>query len=39
MTFGAYGTGANPIITGFTTVSSWSNLGGNIWESTSAVST
>ena len=36
---GAYGTGAKPIITGFTTLSSWSNLGSNIWESTSAVST
>ena len=31
--YGAYGTGANPIITGFTTVSSWTNLGGSIWES------
>ena len=37
--FGAYGTGANPIITGFTKVSSWKNLGGNIWESVGAVST
>ena len=36
---GAYGTGANPIITGFTTVTSWANLGNNIWESSSAVST
>ena len=36
--FGAYGTGANPIITGFTTVNAWNNLGGNIWESTTAVS-
>ena len=39
ITIGAYGTGANPVITGFTTVSSWTNLGSNIWESTSAVST
>ncbi|MDP4283530.1 MAG: right-handed parallel beta-helix repeat-containing protein [Bacteroidota bacterium] len=39
ITLGAYGTGANPVITGFTTVSSWTNLGSNIWESTSAVST
>jgi hypothetical protein len=38
ITFGAYGTGANPIITGFTTVAAWTNLGGNIWESTSTVS-
>jgi hypothetical protein len=38
ITYGAYGTGANPVITGFTTVSSWTNLGSNIWESSSAVS-
>src|SRR5665647_2827336 len=36
---GRYSTGANPVITGFTTVSAWTNLGSNIWESTSAVST
>jgi len=36
--YGAYGTGSDPIIIGFTTVSSWTNLGSNIWESTSAVS-
>ena len=36
---GTYGTGASPTITGFTTVTSWTNLGSNIWESTSAVST
>jgi len=35
---GAYGTGAKPVITGFKTVSAWTNLGGNIWESTSPVS-
>ena len=39
ITIGAYGTGAQPIITGFTTVSAWTNLGSNIWESTTAVST
>jgi len=39
ITYGAYGSGAKPVITGFTTVTSWSNLGGNIWESSSAVST
>lgn len=39
ITFGAYGTGANPIITGFTSVTAWTNLGSNIWESTNAVST
>jgi len=37
--YGAYGTGANPIITGFTPVTAWTNKGGNIWESTNAVST
>jgi parallel beta-helix repeat protein len=37
--YGAYGTGAKPIITGFTTVTAWTNQGGNIWESTDAVST
>lgn len=36
---GAYGTGPMPIITGFVTVSAWTNLGSNIWESTSAIST
>lgn len=40
ITIGAYGSGANPIITGFTTIiSSWTNLGSNIWESASAIST
>ncbi len=39
ITFGTYGTGANPIISGFTKITSWTNLGSNIWESTSAVST
>jgi hypothetical protein len=38
ITYGAYGSGAKPIITGFTTVNSWTNLGGNIWESNDAVS-
>ena len=37
--YGAYGTGTNPVITGFATVTAWTNLGGNIWESTNAVST
>ncbi len=39
ITFGAYGSGANPVITGFTNVTAWTNLGSNIWESTSALST
>lgn len=38
ITFGAYGTGANPVISGYTNVGSWINLGNNIWESESAVS-
>jgi hypothetical protein len=38
ITIGAYGTGANPVITGFTTISAWNNLGSNTWESTNAVS-
>ncbi|KAA9039312.1 T9SS type A sorting domain-containing protein [Ginsengibacter hankyongi] len=38
VTFSAYGSGANPIITGFTNVTSWINLGNNIWESSNPVS-
>lgn len=36
--YGAYGTGVSPVISGFTNVSAWTNLGSNIWESTSTVS-
>jgi len=36
--FGAYGSGDKPVISGFTSVTSWTNLGGNIWESTNPVS-
>ena len=32
ISFSSYGTGAKPIITGLTTISSWTSLGGNIWE-------
>jgi parallel beta-helix repeat protein len=32
ITFGAYGSGAKPIITGFTTISGWSNNGGGIYS-------
>ena len=32
ITFGAYGTGADPIITGFTTVTGWNVYSGNIYE-------
>jgi hypothetical protein len=38
ITYGAYGSGNKPIITGFTSITSWNNLGGNIWESSNAVS-
>lgn len=30
---GAYGTGAKPIITGFTTISAWTSIGSGIYES------
>lgn len=32
LSFNAYGTGALPIITGFNTLSSWTSLGGGIYE-------
>ena len=32
VTFGAYDVGNNPVITGLTTISSFTNLGNNIWE-------
>jgi parallel beta-helix repeat protein len=37
--YSSYGTGNNPIISEFTTVSGWVNLGNNIWESSTVVST
>ena len=39
ITFGAYGFGDKPVITGFKSVSGFTNTGGNIWQSNSAVST
>lgn len=36
---GAYGSGVKPVINGFSTISSWTSLGGSIYESSSAVST
>ncbi len=33
ITFGAYGTGAKPVINGLTTLTNWVNTGGGIWES------
>ncbi|HEU5364424.1 MAG TPA: hypothetical protein VFU62_02770, partial [Hanamia sp.] len=38
ITFGGYGSGAKPVITGFTNITSWTNIGGNIWESNNTVS-
>jgi len=32
LTYGAYGTGANPVITGLSTVNGWVKLSTNIWE-------
>ncbi len=32
ITVSAYGTGANPVITGFTTISGWNNYGGGIYS-------
>ena len=39
MFIGTYGSGSKPIINGLTSLSSWTNLGSNIWETTSAAST
>src|SRR5262249_14209502 len=39
ITFGAYGSGAKPTISGFTDVSAWTSVGTNQWLSTRAVST
>lgn len=33
ITFGAYGSGAKPVINGLTTLTDWVNTGGGIWES------
>jgi len=38
ISFDAYGSGAKPIITGFTDVTSWSNIGSNLWMSSNSVS-
>lgn len=35
----SYSTGAKPVITGFSSVTSWTNVSGNIWQSTNAVTT
>jgi len=33
ITFSAYGAGAKPVISGFTTLSSWSSVGGGVYQS------
>lgn len=38
ITYNSYGSG-NAIVTGLTSITAWTNLGGNIWESTAAVTT
>lgn len=39
ITIGTYGSGAMPIISGFTSVTSWTQISTNIWESSSGIST
>ncbi|HTM97773.1 MAG TPA: right-handed parallel beta-helix repeat-containing protein, partial [Pedobacter sp.] len=36
--YSAYGSGSKPVISGFTNITNWTNLGDNIWESTNQVS-
>lgn len=38
ITFGAYGFGDKPVITGLKSVTAWTDLGFNVWQSSSAVS-
>lgn len=38
ITYSSYGSGNKPIITGFTQVTGWVEMGGNIWESANTVS-
>jgi len=37
ITYGAYGTGGNPVISGFTTLSGWTDEGGNIYSKAIAI--
>jgi len=37
--YNRYSTGANPIITGFTSVTSWANVGTNLWEASVSAGT
>lgn len=32
LVFSSYGTGSKPIITGFTTISGWTSVGGGVWS-------
>ena len=34
ITFGAYGSGSKPLISGFTTISSWASVGNGLYEAT-----
>ncbi len=36
LNFSAYGTGARPLISGFTTIRSWTSIGGGVYESSVA---
>ncbi|HSB94285.1 MAG TPA: right-handed parallel beta-helix repeat-containing protein, partial [Flavitalea sp.] len=36
ITIGAYGTGSNPVITGFQTITNWVSVGGGIWKATNS---
>lgn len=38
ITFNAYGTGSLPVIHGFTNITAWTQVNGNLWASTSAIS-
>ncbi len=39
MNIGAYGAGSNPVLTGLVSVTSFTSIGANLWESTGTVST
>jgi len=37
ITFGAYGIGVDPILSGFSSINTWVSVGTNLWESSSAI--
>lgn len=39
ITFGAYGIGVDPILSGFSSINNWVSVGTNLWESSSAIGT